>query len=83
MAERFSGAIEGIARIWCKAMHPDPMWPIRGYYRCPECLRQYPVPWECPQESPAADIRSATLRPELLPSRLRTPANSLSSAHVG
>jgi len=21
------------------------MWPVNGQYRCPECLRTYPVPW--------------------------------------
>jgi hypothetical protein len=26
-------------------MHPDPMWPINGTYRCPKCLRVYPVRW--------------------------------------
>lgn len=31
---------------WCYFMHPDPMWPIHGRYRCPECQRSYPVPWE-------------------------------------
>jgi hypothetical protein len=31
---------------WCYAMHPAPMWPVNGFYRCPECQREYPVPWE-------------------------------------
>ena len=26
-------------------MHPEPMWPINGKYRCPKCLRLYPVRW--------------------------------------
>lgn len=35
-----------VARAWCNVMHPDPTWPIHGYYRCPKCNRKYPVPWE-------------------------------------
>ncbi len=35
-----------LGRVWCQAMHPAPMWPIRGQYTCPVCLRSYPVPWE-------------------------------------
>ena len=33
------------AELWCRIMHPDPMWPSHGRYRCPTCLREYPVPW--------------------------------------
>jgi hypothetical protein len=32
--------------LWCYFTHPDPMWPVNGFYRCPSCHRQYPVPWE-------------------------------------
>ncbi len=35
-----------IAELWCKLMHPDPMWPAHGRYRCPACWREYPVQWE-------------------------------------
>jgi hypothetical protein len=31
---------------WCYIMHPAPMWPVNGFYRCPSCQREYPVPWE-------------------------------------
>ncbi len=68
MAGRFSGAMEGPARFWCKLMHPDPMWPIRGYYRCRRCLRQYPVPWETRPET-TTEIRVVALHPELLAMR--------------
>lgn len=34
--------------IWCKVMHPAPMWPVKGHYICPTCQRSYPVPWEEP-----------------------------------
>ena len=60
-----------ISRAWCKLMHPDPMWPVAGFYRCPSCLRQYPVQWES-QPAPAvkvetAPVRVPVLRPELIP----------------
>lgn len=32
--------------LWCRLMHPSPMWPVNGQYRCPKCMRTYPVPWE-------------------------------------
>jgi hypothetical protein len=35
-----------LAGFWCMLMHPAPMWPVHGYYRCPACWRQYAVPWE-------------------------------------
>ncbi len=31
---------------WCYFMHPDPMWPVNGRYRCPQCLREHAVVWE-------------------------------------
>ena len=34
------------AQEWCRLMHPDPKWPIHGYYECPQCRRRYQVPWE-------------------------------------
>ena len=34
------------SNLWCQTMHPDPMWPVNGQYRCPSCLRVYSVPWE-------------------------------------
>ncbi len=35
-----------IAELWCKMLHPSPMWPSHGHYQCRACGRQYPVPWE-------------------------------------
>jgi hypothetical protein len=35
-----------IGRLWCRLVHPAPMWPVSGYYICPACLRRYPVLWE-------------------------------------
>ena len=37
-----------VADLWCTLMHPAPMWPSHGYYRCRACGREYPVPWEEP-----------------------------------
>lgn len=34
-----------LARNWCRAFHPEPMWPMHGRYLCPACSRAYPVPW--------------------------------------
>lgn len=58
---------ERLSRGWCRAFHPLPMWPVNGYYRCPECFRTYPVPWanRCyaprpvrrPEEVPALPAR--------------------------
>ena len=42
--------------FWCKLMHPAPMTPIHGYYRCPSCLRKYPVPWAGNGRVPAKPI---------------------------
>jgi hypothetical protein len=39
--------------LWCKLTHAAPMWPTHGYYRCPVCLRKYPVPWGGREGSPA------------------------------
>jgi hypothetical protein len=72
MLNRISRAFEVPARAWCKLMHPDPMWPVGGFYRCPECLRQYPVQWESQPQTAVADIRVTALRPELLPLRIKT-----------
>ncbi len=36
---------ERVSRGWCRAFHRQPMWPVNGFYRCPQCLRTYPVPW--------------------------------------
>jgi hypothetical protein len=70
MSNRISRALEVPARAWCKLMHPDPMWPVSGFYRCPTCLRQYPVQWEShPSQAAITEpVRlPATLRPEFLP----------------
>jgi hypothetical protein len=37
-----------VLQFWCTLTHPSPMWPVKGQYRCPKCLRVYPVKWETP-----------------------------------
>ena len=32
-----------IAEFWCRMMHPSPLWPSHGHYRCRTCWREYPV----------------------------------------
>lgn len=68
-----------LGRIWCQVMHPSPMWPVNGQYRCPSCLRVYPVAWESPAASPAAPEAAAiaSRRPvvpiTIAPARSGTP----------
>ena len=53
--------LELLSKLWCKSLHPRPMWPIHGYYTCPRCLRAYRVPWEgamTAAETPAHELRT-------------------------
>ena len=52
MVKNLQSLIDGISKAWCQATHPDPMWPVQGMYRCPKCMRQYPVPWEARTNEP-------------------------------
>ena len=56
MIDALQRVSETIARRWCYVMHPDPMWPVKGMYRCPKCHRMYPVPWE---ERPVSSVQPA------------------------
>ena len=38
--------LEFVAKWWCRAFHQKVMRPVRGQYRCAECLREWPVAWE-------------------------------------
>ncbi len=58
---------EALARLWCSLVHAGRMWPIHGIYRCSECLREYPVPWE---DRPSAMMPKAQSVPAL-----RVPAS--------
>jgi hypothetical protein len=44
--QSMKSAWESVRRQWCKAVHPAPMWPVHGFYRCRACWRLHPVPWE-------------------------------------
>ncbi|MDX2153787.1 MAG: hypothetical protein SFV54_23800 [Bryobacteraceae bacterium] len=48
-------AWSSLNRMWCQLMHPSPMWPVNGQYRCPECMRVYQVPWE--ERAPGVKLR--------------------------
>jgi hypothetical protein len=56
-----------LGALWCKSMHPAPMWPVHGHYQCPTCLRSYPVPWE--EHSPPPACARSVARPRALEGR--------------
>jgi hypothetical protein len=43
-----------VSNLWCHTMHRSPMWPVNGKYRCPDCMREFSVPWEEHKAEPAA-----------------------------
>jgi hypothetical protein len=48
------------------------MWPVNGYYRCPDCLRTYRVPWSNTIYVPQAvrhpeEVRIQPDRPLVIP----------------
>jgi len=59
MLKAISGIYVQAGKAWCKAMHPDPMWPVKGKYICPTCQRAYPVPWEKDEKVAAAPVEGA------------------------
>lgn len=46
-----------LGEFWCRHMHPAPMWPVKGRYQCPACLRAYPVAWEQKSGHTPAPVR--------------------------
>jgi hypothetical protein len=46
LVRNLQGLLSSVSKVWCQTTHPSPMWPVNGQYRCPKCLRQFPVPWE-------------------------------------
>ena len=38
--------IELTAIWWCRTFHTKIMRPVRGHYRCAECLHEWPVNWD-------------------------------------
>jgi hypothetical protein len=55
-----------IARLWCRLMHTEPMWPSHGQYECRRCGQRYRVSWEEP----------STARPRVIVFPRGTPAQS-------
>lgn len=35
-----------LSRWWCQFAHDEVYRPVRGYYRCVTCMREWPVLWE-------------------------------------
>lgn len=50
--------IEFAGKWWCKTFHQKVMRPVRGHYRCGECLREWPVNWGI--EQPTASQESCS-----------------------
>ena len=46
MGAEMSKWVDRLERLWCARMHGRPMWPVRGRYQCPVCLREFPVQFE-------------------------------------
>ena len=42
-------------------MHPAPMWPVKGHYTCPKCLRSYRVPWEQEYSAARTEIQAGAV----------------------
>ena len=56
MLSLFSRLVDGLSEWWCVKMHPEPMRPVNHIYRCPKCLRVFPVPWDPPRTKPAEKV---------------------------
>ncbi|HVX64996.1 MAG TPA: hypothetical protein VHA11_00265 [Bryobacteraceae bacterium] len=64
--------------LWCRAMHPAPMWPVHGQYRCPLCMRSHRVAWDDPtpfEPVPLADAPAE--QPQLGASQETAPATAI------
>ena len=65
-----------VADFWCRLMHPAPMWPVHGRYRCPGCWREYAVPWEIrPVTNPVSQV-SRSEHPRIAGDGIARPAHS-------
>ena len=57
---RFLNSLSSAAgAAWCKAIHPDPMWPVNGEYQCRVCHRKFRVAWEQRSAAEPAPVRAA------------------------
>ena len=59
MRQMIEGLYRECGERWCRLVHPVPMWPAHGRYRCRTCHRTYPVPWE----------KTSVTKPEVTPQR--------------
>jgi hypothetical protein len=67
-----------LAELWCRSLHPAPMWPVKGRYRCPVCLRSYPVPWEQPVRREAVvSVRRVAVVEEAETALAASPASAI------
>jgi hypothetical protein len=66
--------------LWCRLMHPSPMWPVNGHYRCSVCLRSYPVPWEKRPVGTKAPVVVLPIRTNEAPVRASKPAARIAVA---
>ncbi len=53
--------LDQFSEAWCKTMHPSPMWPIHGAYRCRACHRSFPVEWEAKSRTAAPAVATVAL----------------------
>jgi hypothetical protein len=58
MVHFLSSLCSAAGAAWCRAMHPDPMWPVKGVYQCRVCQRKFRVEWEQPVVE-AVPVRAA------------------------
>ena len=66
-----------VADLWCRLMHPAPMWPAHGHYRCAACWREYAVPWEVGAVMvDRINHVSRSERPRINSDRIARPAHS-------
>ena len=59
MIRFLSSLCSAAGSAWCKAMHPDPMWPVNGVYQCRVCQRKFRVSWEQHAVPEAVPVRAA------------------------
>ncbi len=68
MRRLFRRVSSGAGRVWCRSMHPAPMWPIHNHYVCPQCQRQWPVRWleqrETLEAPPVEALRRSATPPQ-------------------
>lgn len=55
MVSYFQSLSSALGELWCRAMHTDAMWPVKGEYRCRTCFRTYKVAWEPGMQAQTVD----------------------------